>query len=66
MFVLTLLLTICTIIPWRLAFDGESREWEITYYVVDGIFFVDIILTFFTTFTSKGGMVEMEDKVVIA
>ena len=64
--VLLLLLTICTIIPWRLAFDGESLNWEITYYLIDVIFGIDIILTFFTSISSKSGMVEIDDKKIIA
>jgi hypothetical protein len=64
--VLFLLLTVCTIIPWRLAFDGESFAWEIAYYVIDLIFVVDIILTFFTTYTGDKGVIEIENKAMIA
>jgi hypothetical protein len=66
MFVLGLLLTVCTIIPWRLAFDGESHGWEIAYYVIDGIFFIDLVMTFFTTIPSETGLGEIDDKAAIA
>jgi hypothetical protein len=65
MFVMFLLLIVCTIIPWRLAFAGENYNWEITYYIIDSIFFVDIILTFHTTISGLYG-VEIDDKKMIA
>jgi hypothetical protein len=66
-YVLVLLLAVCTVIPWRLAFDGESFGWELTYTIVDSCFFIDIILTFFTTITSPThNQVEIEDKKEIA
>jgi hypothetical protein len=64
--ILMLLLIVCTIIPWRLAFDGENFTWEIVYYCIDSLFAIDIVLTFFTTIPGKNGMVEINDKKIIA
>jgi hypothetical protein len=56
---------VCTIIPWRLAFAKDSVEWDTAYYVMDSMFLIDMILTFFTSFP-KNDMIEIVDKVAIA
>jgi len=65
-FIVILLVVVCTIIPWRLAFDGESKSWDITYYLMDSMFLLDMIVTFFTTIPSTEGMTEITDKKEIA
>ena len=50
--ILALLLLISIIVPWRLAFYDESDAgWQAAYFIVDMFFFIDIILTFFTSVT---------------
>jgi hypothetical protein len=53
-FIALLLIIVCVIIPFRLAFIEEyNYNWEVTYYIFDLFFFFDIILTFNTTYTSE-------------
>ena len=67
LFVLVLLLVISIIIPIRLAFvEHESKEWRIAYYTIDALFFIDIILTFFTSITDDLGVTEITGKKDIA
>jgi hypothetical protein len=61
-FIVILLVIVCTIIPWRLAFAGESKSWDIAYYCMDSMFLIDMILTFFTSIPSSEGMLEITDK----
>ena len=50
--ILALLMAVCLIVPWRLAFsDAEDKTYLIFYIVTDSLFLIDIILTFFTTVT---------------
>ena len=54
LWILLLLLLISVVVPWRLAFYDESDHgWQITYWVIDSFFFLDIILTFFTSVTDE-------------
>ena len=42
------------VVPVRLAFeDNDPLGWKIAYSIVDVSFLVDIILTFFTSFTDS-------------
>ena len=71
-FIIFLLIIVCTIIPWRLAFAEEDQTptakqvWEYVYYGIDFLFFLDMIFTFFTTIPSTEGMTEIYDHKVIA
>ena len=50
--ILALLLAISIVVPWRLAFYDESDVgWQVAYFIIDTFFFIDIILTFFTSVT---------------
>lgn len=54
LYILFILLAICTIIPYRLAFDDrDTLGWIMTYAAIDICFFLDIIISFFTTFTDE-------------
>ena len=44
-----LLLFVCIIIPLHIAFNNNNRGWCITYYAIDSIFLIDLILQFFMT-----------------
>ena len=65
-FIIILLIVVCTIIPWRLAFSEDTFGWEIMYYVMDFFFLLDMIFTFFTTIPSTEHMVEIYDHKIIA
>ena len=53
-FVLGLVLCVSLVVPTRLAFaTSESVGWFIFYVCSDIIFFIDIVLTFFTTVSDK-------------
>lgn len=65
--ILFLVLLICIIVPIRLAFvEEDTHSWKITWYVVDGLFFIDIVLTFFTSVTDEMGITDITNKKVIA
>lgn len=65
--ILSLLLVVSIIVPVRLAFtDNESLSWLIYYTATDAFFFIDIILTFFTSITDGQKVYEIVDKRVIA
>ena len=50
---IALLIFVCVVLPYRLTFvlaESEStKRWEVAYYIMDGFFLIDIILTFFTS-----------------
>ena len=57
----------CVIIPFRLAFIEEySYNWEVTYYIFDLFFLIDILLTFNTSYTSEKKKKEITDRKQIA
>ena len=50
------------IVPYRLAFiDEEPIEWVVVYYVFDGLFFVDCILNFFTSYPDEEKSIEVTE-----
>jgi hypothetical protein len=59
-FVVFLLVFVCIVIPFRLTFipqkSDDNQRWEIAYYVIDGMFGVDIVLTFFTSIPDEDKM----------
>jgi glucan phosphoethanolaminetransferase (alkaline phosphatase superfamily) len=57
-FIAFLLIGVCIVIPFRLAFSDDSGAkvqsdssiaWDIVYYIMDFFFFLDMIFAFFTT-----------------
>ena len=67
MWVLLLLVIISLIVPARLAFATEEpKSWMIFYLTIDAFFFVDIILTFFTSINDDKKVYEITDKRTIA
>lgn len=67
LWILFLLLIISIIVPIRLAFvEQETKEWFIFYIMTDSFFFIDIILTFFTTISDDQKVYEITDRRVIA
>jgi len=62
-----LLLFVCIIIPWRIIFiANETSAWNWTFGIVDCLFLVDLIVTFFTTITDKERLTEETNKKIIA
>ena len=48
------LLFTATVVPFRLAFnETDPIEWTVVYGVIDFIFLIDIIITFFTSYTDE-------------
>ena len=53
-FIAILLITVCIIIPFRLAFIEEyDYHWEVSYYIFDCFFLFDMVLTFNTTMSDE-------------
>lgn len=53
MYITTCLLFSTLVVPVRLAFcEDDPLEWVIVYALIDVSFTIDIILTFFTSFTN--------------
>ena len=68
-FILALLLFISLIVPWRLAFnDAHAKDdgWLVAFWIIDGFFLMDIILTFFTSVTDESDFKEITNKKRIA
>ncbi len=54
-------------VPWRLAFsDGDPPGWMAVYFLIDAIFLIDIVFTFFTSYTDDITQNEVTDKKSIA
>ena len=67
LWILVLLLIVSLIVPVRLAFaEKDSNDWFIFYIITDTFFFIDIVLTFFTSVTDEKKVYEITDKKVIA
>jgi hypothetical protein len=55
------------VVPWRLAFsDGDPPGWIAVYFLIDAIFTIDIVLTFFTSYTDEVTQSEIFNKKSIA
>ena len=62
-----LLLCVCCIVPYRICFiDKDSTAVKYTFIFVDFCFFIDMIVTFFTTITDEEEMKEITNKKKIA
>lgn len=66
-----LIITAClvftaTVLPFRLAFsETETIGWKVVYILIDLFFLLDIILTFFTSYTNEdedGGAEVLDNK----
>lgn len=67
LFILFLLLIVCIVVPFRLAFYPEqSTTWMIIYISMDLCFLIDIIVTFFTSVNDEKSCTEIVDKKQIA
>mmetsp|Transcript_27296 Transcript_27296/g.36510 ORF Transcript_27296/g.36510 Transcript_27296/m.36510 type:complete len:264 (+) Transcript_27296:1271-2062(+) len=65
--VLIILLVVSIIVPTRLAFaQSEPISWFVFYSTTDFIFFIDIILSFFTSVSDEQKVYEITDKKYIA
>jgi len=52
--ILATLLFTTFVVPWRLAFsDSDPIGWTSVYLIIDFIYFIDVILTFFTSYTDE-------------
>lgn len=66
-FVLSILLIVSMLVPVRLAFaTHDPISWLVTYTVVDSIFAIDLILTFFTSISDENKVYEITNKKFIA
>jgi hypothetical protein len=64
---MAILLVVIMIVPARLAFvEDDPISWQITFYTVDAIFAVDIVLWFFTSYTDPYKQVEITSHKMIA
>jgi Mg2+/Co2+ transporter CorB len=53
-FITFILLLVCVVIPYRLAFvEHENILWRVTYFILDVFFLMDIIVNFNSTFQDK-------------
>ena len=66
-FVLVVLLIVSMVVPIRLAFSTHDPwSWTIAYAIADLIFFIDLVLTFFTSISDDNKVYEITDKKQIA
>jgi hypothetical protein len=66
-FIIVLLLFVCVVIPFRIAFVKEQESnWTMCFNIIDGFFLLDMVLTFFTSVSDEQKMTEISDKKVIA
>lgn len=62
-----LLLFVSIVVPVRLAFSNDDPiEWILIYAIVDAAFLLDIIFTFFTSYTDPVTNLEVTDHKRIA
>ena len=53
-FITGLLLYSCMLIPYRLAFVKEDTyDWQVALISIDGLFLIDLILCFFSTYVDE-------------
>jgi hypothetical protein len=62
LFVLMLLIFISIVVPYRIAFTTmDDKAWTVFYYLVDCCFFIDVLLSFCTTYTDETTLNEVSD-----
>ena len=60
-----LLVGIALYVPVKVAFIDESTNFSLVVdFLIDGIFFTDIIFTFFTALEKRGGNLEVRHKYI--
>jgi hypothetical protein len=65
--IIALLLFVCIVIPWRITFiEEEAPGWYWSFIIIDCIFLVDMVITFFTSVTDHEKMLEVTSKKIIA
>lgn len=63
LFMMSILIFVAMVVPVRLAFaDEDSVAWVAVNYCIDGFFFLDLLLTFFTSYFDDKLLVEITDK----
>ena len=67
-FMMIILLFVAVILPYRMAFydNDSSLSWMSIWLIIDVLFFIDMILTFCTTYTHELTNVEVFDHKKIA
>ena len=60
-----LLVSTCMISPVRIAFNSNGYWWDLINHIVDGCFFVDIIIIFMSAYSDEDFKI-VEDRKVIA
>ena len=68
LFILALLLFVCIVVPYRLAFfpDEQKGPWFVIYSTMDFCFLIDIVVTFFTSVNDEATCTEITDRKKIA
>lgn len=62
-FVSILLIIVCVIVPYRLTFvEEENLVADLIFYFFDILFFIDMIMSFFTTIPDEENMSEITDR----
>ena len=62
-YIFVLVIVVCIVVPFRLAFFlYEDSGWLIFYGIVDISFLIDIILTFFTSVYDSESQLEIVEK----
>ena len=65
--VIALLIYTATVMPFRLAFDDtdESVTWKVAEWVLDGLFFTDVVITCFSAYYDDEGKLIVTHKAVV-
>ena len=67
LYIFGLLLLVCSVVPYRVAFVEEDTEtWIILYWLIDICFLIDMILSFFTSVSDESTSTEIVDRKEIA
>ena len=67
LFVAVLLIIVCLVVPYRITFvPVEDPNVEMAFLIFDAFFFIDMCLSFFTTFPDEEEQTEITDRKAIA
>ena len=70
--IMVILSFVILVLPTRIAFNYDSDEngtepkWQAIYNFIDFMFLIDIVLTFFTSYTDEMQNIEITDRKLIA
>ena len=64
--VTVLLVFVCVVTPLHIAFNYVTYWWCMSYYLIDFLFMIDIIVIFFTTLSETDEQPEITDRKQIA